>query len=32
MMLDCNEYQKETGARLGELSKLSPETLKGKAI
>ena len=29
MMLDCNEYQKETGARLGELSKLSPETLKG---
>jgi hypothetical protein len=29
MMLDWNEYQKEVGARLGELSKLSPDTLKG---
>jgi AhpD family alkylhydroperoxidase len=29
MMLDWNEYQKEVGGRLGELSKLSPDTLKG---
>jgi AhpD family alkylhydroperoxidase len=29
MMLDWNEYQKEIGGRLGELSKLSPDTLKG---
>jgi AhpD family alkylhydroperoxidase len=29
MMLDCNGYQKELGGRLGELSKLSPDTLKG---
>jgi AhpD family alkylhydroperoxidase len=28
-MLDWNEYQKEIGGRLGELSKLSPDTLKG---
>ncbi len=29
MMLDWNGYQKELGGRLGELSKLSPDTLKG---
>ena len=29
MMLDWNNYQKEIGGRLGELSKLSPDTLKG---
>src|SRR5437762_12576446 len=29
MMLDWNEYQKEVGGKLGELSKLSPDTLKG---
>ena len=29
MMLDWNEYQKELGGRLGELSKLSPDTLRG---
>jgi AhpD family alkylhydroperoxidase len=29
MMLDWNEYQKEIGSRLGELSKLSPDTLRG---
>jgi alkylhydroperoxidase/carboxymuconolactone decarboxylase family protein YurZ len=29
MMLDWNEYQKKIGGRLGELSKLSPDTLKG---
>src|ERR1700747_2109158 len=29
MMLDWNEYQKEVGGRLGELAKLSPDTLKG---
>ena len=28
-MLDWNEYQKEIGGRLRELSKLSPDTLKG---
>jgi AhpD family alkylhydroperoxidase len=29
MMLDWNNYQKEIGGKLGELSKLSPDTLKG---
>ena len=29
MMMDWNGYQKELGARLGELAKLSPDTLKG---
>jgi AhpD family alkylhydroperoxidase len=29
MMLDWNEYQKELGVRLGELDKLSPDTLRG---
>ena len=29
MMLDWNEYQKELGGRLGELAKLSPDTLRG---
>jgi AhpD family alkylhydroperoxidase len=29
MMLDWNGYQKQLGGRLGELSKLSPDTLKG---
>jgi AhpD family alkylhydroperoxidase len=29
MMLDWNEYQKAIGGRLGELSKLSPDTVKG---
>lgn len=29
MMLDWNEYHKEIGKRLGELMKLSPETLRG---
>lgn len=29
MMLDWNEYQKELGARIGELAKLSPDTLRG---
>src|SRR5260370_11171647 len=29
MMLDWNDYQKEIGGKLGELSKLSPDTLKG---
>jgi AhpD family alkylhydroperoxidase len=29
MMLDWNDYQKQLGGRLGELSKLSPDTLKG---
>jgi AhpD family alkylhydroperoxidase len=29
MMLDWNGYQKEIGGKLGELSKLSPDTLKG---
>ena len=29
MMLDWNEYQKELGTRIGELAKLSPDTLRG---
>ena len=29
MMLDWNEYHKEIGNRLGELMKLSPDTLRG---
>jgi AhpD family alkylhydroperoxidase len=29
MMLDWNEYQKQIGATLGELAKLSPDTLRG---
>jgi AhpD family alkylhydroperoxidase len=29
MMLDWNGYQKEIGGKLGELSKLSPDTVKG---
>src|SRR5258705_12456382 len=29
MMLDWNNYQKEIGGKLGELSKFSPDTLKG---
>jgi AhpD family alkylhydroperoxidase len=29
MMLDWNEYQKELGARIGELIKLSPDTVRG---
>ena len=29
MMLDWNEYHKEIGARLGELMKLSPDTVRG---
>src|SRR5271167_3768551 len=29
MMLDWNEYQKELGARVGELAKLSPDTVRG---
>jgi AhpD family alkylhydroperoxidase len=29
MMLDWNEYHKELGARIGELSKLSPDTVRG---
>lgn len=29
MMLDWNEYQKQIGATLGELGKLSPDTLRG---
>ncbi|HUO34176.1 MAG TPA: carboxymuconolactone decarboxylase family protein [Candidatus Acidoferrum sp.] len=29
MMLDWNEYQKQIGATLGELMKLSPDTLRG---
>jgi AhpD family alkylhydroperoxidase len=29
MMLDWNEYQKELGARIGEIAKLSPDTLRG---
>lgn len=28
-MLDWNEYRKELGPRIGELGKLSPDTLKG---
>lgn len=29
MMLDWNNYQRELGGRLSELSRLSPDTLKG---
>ena len=29
MMLDWNEYQKEIGNRVGELMKLSPDTVRG---
>src|SRR5271169_1412529 len=29
MMLDWNEYQKELGSRIGELAKLSPDTVRG---
>ena len=29
MMLDWNDYHKEIGSRLGELMKLSPDTLRG---
>lgn len=29
MMLDWNDYQKQIGAGLGELSKLSPDTVRG---
>ena len=29
MMLDWNEYHKELGARIGELMKLSPDTVRG---
>jgi AhpD family alkylhydroperoxidase len=29
MMLDWNEYQKQIGATLGELKKLSPDTVRG---
>lgn len=29
MMLNWNEYHKEIGSRLGELMKLSPDTLRG---
>ena len=29
MMLDWNEYHKEIGSRLGELMKLSPDTVRG---
>ena len=29
MMLDWNDYQKAVGGRLAELSKLSPDTVKG---
>jgi AhpD family alkylhydroperoxidase len=29
MMLDWNDYQKDIGGKLGELSKLSPDTVKG---
>jgi AhpD family alkylhydroperoxidase len=32
MMLDWNGYQKELGGRLGELAKLSPDTLRGYTI
>ena len=28
-MLDWNEYRKELGTRIGEIGKLSPDTLKG---
>src|SRR5260370_40999643 len=29
MMIDWNEYHREIGARLGELMKLSPDTVRG---
>ena len=29
MMLDWNEYHKQIGARMGELMKLSPDTVRG---
>src|SRR5215468_673462 len=29
MMIDWNEYHRQFGARLGELAKLSPDTVKG---
>src|SRR6266849_5521905 len=29
MMMDWNQYQKEIGARLGDLLKLSPDTVRG---
>jgi len=29
MMLDWNDYQKQLGAGIGELSKLSPDTVRG---
>src|SRR6266851_10487941 len=29
MMMDWNQYHKEVGARLGELMKLSPDTVRG---
>jgi AhpD family alkylhydroperoxidase len=32
MMLDWNEYQKQLGATLGELAKLSPDTLRGYQV
>src|SRR5271170_7962807 len=32
MMLDWNEYQKELGARIGELKKLSPDTVRGYQV
>lgn len=32
MMLDWNEYQKELGARIGELATLSPDTVRGYQV
>ena len=29
MMIDWNEYHRQFGARVGELAKLSPDTVKG---
>ena len=29
MVMDWNEYHKEIGARVGDLAKLSPDTVKG---
>jgi AhpD family alkylhydroperoxidase len=29
MMMDWNQYHKELGARIGELTKLSPDTVRG---
>ena len=29
MMIDWNEYHKEIGSRMGELMKLSPDTVRG---